>query len=275
MLQYKSTNNYIVDLISPLKYIKYGDFKQQYKIVKNNIPIYIFYHLCPKSKNNVDHLIIIDEQINDLITSGLYSACKKIFYGCSCENCDVFVDNYLNKYSKFKKLEKAILPNVMCYENMTINSMIEFAKNSKEEFYCLYFHTKGTTSKSENQHNWRKFMSYFLIKNYKLCVDALNRGFNTCGVEYVDFFIKHYSGNFFWFNSNYVKKLDYITDTNNRYNAEFVLFSKYEKDKHVSIFKERYFSLPNSLVEVGLYKFKVDYDNLPKNYIQNIDVAII
>jgi hypothetical protein len=274
-LQNKSTNNYIVDLICPLNYIKYGDFKQQYPVVKKNIPIYIFYHLCPKSKNNTDHLIIIDEQINDLISSGLYKQCEKIFYGCSCENCDVFLDNYLNKYSKFKKLDKAILPNVMCYENMTINSMIEFAKNSKKGFYGLYFHTKGTTSKSENQHNWRKFMSYFLIKNYKLCVDTLNRGFNTCGVEYVDFFIKHYSGNFFWFNSNYVKKLDYITDINNRYNAEFVLFSKYEKNKHVSIYKERYFSLPNSIVDIGLYKFKVDYDNLPKNYIQNIDVAII
>lgn len=274
-LQYKSINNYYVDLICPINYIKYNDFKQQHQVVKKKIPIYIFYHLCPKSKNNIDHLIIIDEQINDLISSGLYNQCEKIFYGCSCENCDVFLDNYFNKYSKFKKLDKAILPNVMCYENMTINSMIEFSKKSKKEFYGLYFHTKGTTSISEYQSYWRKFMSYFLIKNYKLCVDILNRGFYTCGVDYIDFINKHYAGNFFWFNSNYVKKLDYITDINNRYNAEFVLFSKYEKNKHVSIFKERYFSLPNSFIDTGLYKFKVDYEKLPNNYIQNIDIAIV
>ena len=274
-LQNKTINNYYVDIISPIKYIKYSDFKQQQPVVKKNIPIYIFYHLCPKSKNNIDHLIVIDEQINDLISSGLYNQCEKIFYGCSCENCDVFLDNYFNKYSKFKKLDKAILPNVMCYENMTINSMIEFSKKSKKEFYGLYFHTKGTTSKSENQNNWRRFMSYFLIKNYHLCIDILNRGFYTCGVDYIEFFYKHYSGNFFWFDSNYIKKLDYITNVNDRYKAEFILLSKYEKNKHVSIYKERYFSLPNSIVDIGLYKFKVDYDNLPKNYIQNIDVAII
>ena len=275
-LQYKSVNNFYVDLISPLNYIKYNEFKQQHKIVKQNIPIYIFYHLCPKSKNNTDHIVIIDEQINDLIVSGLYSKCEQIFYGCSCENCDIFLDNYLNKYSKFKKLDKAIVPNLMCYENITMNSMIEFAKNSKTEFYGLYFHTKGTTSVSEYQHHWRQFMSYFLIKNHTLCVDILNRGFNTCGVDYIEFYKKHYAGNFFWFSSNYVKKLDYITKIiDNRFEAEFVLLSKYEKNKHVSIYKERFFSLPNSFINVGLYNFKVDLNHLPKNYIQNADIAIV
>jgi hypothetical protein len=267
----KKINLFYTQVVSPLNYIKYTQFENEYKIVKHNIPIYIFYHLCPKSKDNAGHLVIINEQINELIKSGLYAKCETIFYGCSCEDCDVFLESYLNKYSKFKKLDDAIVPNLKTYENMTINSMLEFAKNSPTEFYGLYLHTKGTTAVSETQNSWRQFMMYFLVKNYKICVDILNRNFYTCGVNYLSAPTKHYAGNFFWFNSNYLKQLDYISnqDICNRFKGEFWLFNKYVKNKHVSIYKERYISFP--YINTGLYNFTIDYDT----NIKSLDVAVI
>jgi hypothetical protein len=271
LLRNKKINNLLLNLFDPLKYINYNDFTNKYKIIKKEkIPIYIFYHLCPKSNNNINHLIIINEQINKLIKSGLYSECESIFYGCNCENCDVFLDNYLKKYKKFIKLENAICPNIKSYENMTINAMLKFAKNQKKEFYGLYLHTKGTTSISKTQNSWRNFMMFFLVENYKLCIDIMNRGFYTCGINYISK-PKHYSGNFFWFNSNYLKKLNYINNIENRMSAEFWLLNNYEKNKHISIYKERYISYTNFITSFGLYNFDIDYN---KN-IKNIDIALI
>jgi hypothetical protein len=270
-MNYKKINAIYTQMVSPLNYIKYSQFKQEFHPVKRDIPIYIFYHLCPKSADNVRHLIIIDEQINELIRSGLYEKCNAVFYGCSCKGCDTFLENYLSKYSKFKRLDDAIVPNMKSYENMTINSMLEFAKKSQVEFYGLYLHTKGTSAVSETQNSWRQFMMYFLVANYKICLDILNRGFYTCGVNYLGAPTKHYAGNFFWFDSNYVKQLDYIPKQEicDRFKAEFWLFNKYVKNKHVSLYKERYISFP--VINTGLYNFAIDYET----NVQSLDVAII
>jgi hypothetical protein len=273
LLQNKKINNTLINFINPINFINYNDFINIHKIIKKEkIPIYIFYHLCPESNNNINHLIIINDQIHKIIKSGLYIECESIYYGCNCKNCDVFLDNYLKKYTKFIKLENAMCPNIKSYENMTINSMLKFTKKQNKEFYGLYLHTKGTTNKSNTQNSWRNFMMYYLIENYKLCIDIMNRGFYTCGVNYIDCISnpKHYSGNFFWFNSNYLRNLSYINNIYNRLNAESWLFNNYIKNKHISISKERYIN-HNFYIKIGLYYFDSDYH---KN-IQNIDIAII
>jgi hypothetical protein len=271
LLKNKTSNFYLTNIISNIKYISYDNFQKIYKIkVKKEIPIFIFFHFCPKSENNSNHYNIINEQINTLIISGLYKKCKSIFYGCNCTNCDDFLNNYLKKYKKFKKLDNAICPNTKTYENMTINSILEFTKKYNGKFYGLYLHTKGTSSISESQNNWRKFMMYWLVIKYKLCIDILNRDFYTCGVNYLSLPEKHYSGNFFWFDSNYLKNLKYIKNIKNRMEAEFWLFKYYIKNKHISIFKERYMSY-NNIINYGLYNFSINY--LINN--ENIYIAII
>jgi len=270
-LFHPKTNSILTDLISPVEYIKLNQFKEKYKPVKQNAPIFIFYHICPKSKDKQQHFDIIDEQINDIIQSGLYEKCETIFYGCSCTNCDTILNKHLSKFSKFKKLQGAIVPNKKSYENTTINSMLEFTKNYRGEFYGLYIHTKGITGVSEAQNDWRRTMMFFLVKNHELCIDILDRGFYTCGFNYLDILgYKHYGGNFFWFDSNYAKDLNYIENVeNDRYTAEMFLLKKYTNGKHVSLYKERYMSFP--YINAGLYSFDTNYD---KN-INNIDIAIV
>jgi hypothetical protein len=273
LLQEEYTNNIITNLLIPIEYKKYNDFKNKYPIINyKKIPIYIFYHICPKSSDNKHHIYTINEQMNELINSGLYNICDTVYYGCNCENCDIFLDNYFQQYTKVKKMKRAICPNTKTYKNLTINSMIEFAKESNHEFYGLYFHTKGMTNIHSTQNNWRHFMMYYLVTNYKLCIDILNRGFYTCGVNYLDTPMgKHYSGNFFWYNSIYLKKLDKITNIYDRMKAEEILFSKYIKNKHICISKKRYISMYIHMYSIGLYKFKNNY----KLNIKNIDIGII
>ena len=125
-------------------------------------------------------------------------------------------------------------------------------------------------------------MEYWLIKKHLLCIDILNRGFNTVGTGLLqkhpiwtingiqNIFIKNkwkqsYCGNFYWFSSNYLKKCDYIDDLSYRFNAEYYLFKKYEKNKHINLDTIRYDHLSfmsdqkfypfpiNNITKIGIY----------------------
>ena len=275
ILRTKQTNYMIANIIDPMAFIKYSNFIKKYLIVSKDVPIYGFFHFCPKSPDNKLHNNIINEQISTLINSGLYNKSKKIYYGCNCHNCDHNLE-YLNNYTKFEKLSSAICPNKPTFENDTINSMIKFAKNSNELFYGYYIHTKGTTAKSYSQHAWRRFMMYWMMARNDLCIDILNRGFNTVGVNYTH---EHYSGNFWWFSSNYLKKLDYIQNINDRMMAEKILFSKYEKNKHICLTKNRYYSFDLPFLSkyfdtrLGLYYFPINVNDT--NDLEDVDIGII
>ena len=84
--------------------------------------------------------------------------------------------------------------------------------------YILYFHLKGIThTHNQGIHDWRKFMEYWHIDRWRDCIDLMDQGYDTCGTNYihgpflgVDLKTRdwaHYSGGFWWANSNYVKKL--------------------------------------------------------------------
>ena len=220
----------ISKILNPLEYIKYDEFKRDYPTIRSNVPIYVFYHICSK---NMD---IVYEQVGQIVSSGLYAKATKLYYGCNCSGCDTILSNYMKSYSKFQPMNDAILPDKKSYENETINSMIRIAKESHQKFHALYIHTKGTSNTGYNQQNWRRDMMHWLVNKHEICTDILNRDFNTVGIFYVyHHYKRHYAGNFFWVDSDYLAKLSPITEVENRYNAEFVLFSEYEKKKHVSM----------------------------------------
>lgn len=248
-LQNERLNMMVMNTLDPLNFIEYTTLIQEYPITKTNTPIYIFYHICSANME------IVTEQVEELIKSGLYTIADKIFYGCNCSNCDIVLEKYMANYRKFTPMPQAILPNNKTYENGTVNSMITHAKESTENFYALYIHTKGTSNLSEHQHDWRRFMMYWLVRQHSLCIDILNRGFYTVGLSYTNslgIVPKHYSGNFYWADSEYLKTLNIIKNMNNRYLAENVLLSKYRKNKHITLLKERYLAFDTSQ---GMYSF--------------------
>ena len=175
-----------INKVEPFFYIQYDELKEKYPVKTSSVPIYVFYHIC------TTNMKIVDEQIGELINSGLYSIATKLFYGCNCSNCDTILEEYMKQYDKFIPLNSAIIPDKKTYENGTINAMINYAKESKEKFYALYIHTKGTSNISEAQQGWRRIMMYWLVTNHKLCIDILNRDFFTVGLFYTtNFGIKH------------------------------------------------------------------------------------
>jgi hypothetical protein len=237
---YTSKNETIkneINTFHPIFYTTYNEFKEEHPIITNSVPIYIFYHICTVNMK------IVDEQIGELVNSGLYATATKLFYGCNCSSCDTILEEYMKQYDKFVAIPSAILPDVKTYENGTINAMINYAKETNEKFYALYIHTKGSSNRSEAQQNWRRFMMYWLVVNHKLCIDILNRSFYTVGLFYsssLGLSDKHYAGNFYWADSSYLKILNQIPTEKmkNRFNAEMVLFTKHQKNKHICLLRE-------------------------------------
>lgn len=126
--------------------------------------------------------------------------------------------------------------NLKDYEFPALDLIKKLSLN--EEFLLFYLHTKGVSINDKNMNfyhgsknlehlkncvnDWRKYMEYFIIENFNICIDEL-KNCDACGVNLVNSPYKHFSGNFWWSKSDYIKKLPEIKeiDKNHRWNAEF------------------------------------------------------
>lgn len=181
---------------------------------------------------------IVSEQLVTLLNSKLFTKTEKLH-----------IRIYYEKKNDLE-LFKSLLPNsdkiMISYtdKNEHEYGALRVLKNwsKDEDFYCYYFHSKGVsiTEKTYHKHklemeyivmknsitSWRRYMEFFLINEYEKCVQFLSLGFDACGVQlrgtprtnYL-----HFSGNFWWTKSDYIKVLPEIDslDVNNRNLAEF------------------------------------------------------
>ena len=111
-------------------------------------------------------------------------------------------------------------PNKLLYEVPTINKIKQFAENNPDT-NILYIHTKGVSYEDSyvEETDWINMMLYFLLKKESI---KLLETFETLGCNYTengrDFHPDgsttlappHYSGNFWWARSDYLKNLEPI-----------------------------------------------------------------
>lgn len=179
---------------------------------ENNLKsIAIYYHVYQHG----GWLDLVSEQLELLHSSGLYEACSFIHIGVNGSDKFPFsADKYHIEYNKEPWSE----------ETPTLLSLRDFCLNNNG-WKVLYFHTKGVTQVLPQTIHWRKAMEYFCIERWQECLDQLNYH-DTTGCLYTDNcyygFYPHYSGNFWWVKSEYIKKLDdsYL-HTGIRQNREF------------------------------------------------------
>jgi hypothetical protein len=120
------------------------------------------------------------------------------------------------------------------YEAPTINKIQEFSSNN-DNFNILYIHTKGIRYSSNNQkeNDWIDLMLYFLLDKHTECIEKLNECYDAVGCNYykIQFFNwkvpPHFSGNFWWGTSNYLKTIDKLNESlRDRNVCEYWLFKK-------------------------------------------------
>ena len=139
-------------------------------------------------------------------------------------------------------------PNAICTQNPP--SQEETPTLRKLHAWCLdnpdagvlYFHSKGTSHLGTQRHtfveDWRLNMEYFVLHNWEECIDYLEEGYDAVGINwqtetgYGD--QPHFSGGFWWANSNYIASLgtEYL-DHPVRYYREFWIGSGNPKVKNL------------------------------------------
>lgn len=138
------------------------------------------------------------------------------------------------------------------YENTTINDLQKLSKGLHEDTYVLYLHSKGVTATSQQQADWRRYMMGAVVDNAELCIDLLNRGYETVGpcLLHSESFLNrgyhrghYYSGNFWWSTANHLKLLKPIGNVRDRYQAEWWVLSLIDTGRHVGLGR-RWFPAP-------------------------------
>lgn len=138
------------------------------------------------------------------------------------------------EYDKLKDLVLPILDvkinyltsNLKLYEFGTLKALQDYVKSSAGPFFGFYIHTKGVSSPdSLPKKHWRDYLNHYTICHYHKAVAALENGCDLAGVNWLtakNTYKDHFSGNFFWFDSEYIKRLPPVSslDIKNRYAAE-------------------------------------------------------
>ncbi|HEY4184856.1 MAG TPA: hypothetical protein VGP07_07280 [Polyangia bacterium] len=152
---------------------------------------------------------IVAEQYGTLKQSGLHDASAKIVVG--------FVGGKGREHELERsiptlrdgKFELFVTERIEDYEFPTLSRVWGEARAGSPPFLCYYLHTKGASYVGAPEHGavnaWRHYMEYFNLERWRDCVTVL-RDHETCGVE-LQTENSHYSGNFWWATSAYVKRL--------------------------------------------------------------------
>lgn len=179
---------------------------------------------------------IVSEQLEKIHNSGLLKESELKIGAVYGEGSDkeVLTKKLYSILSSFYNYEVMFIePNGCCGESITLKKLSEFSKENLEFNHILYIHTKGVTQYSSERENpvreWRRMMEYFLIDNWYKCIEKLKEGFDCCGINYQNHagnvkgetrMIQIFNGNFFWVNSDYLRKLDETILFEHRYSAE-------------------------------------------------------
>jgi len=230
-----------------------------------------FMHVCNIDINGeAKGINIFNDQIDYIKKSGLYDKLDYIFVTLLGKNV-LLTHDY-----KIKVIYYSENQNEM--EFPSIQRIKHFADNISKKIKILYIHTKGVTNK-DHSYEWRKYLEYFLIEKNNICLNALDH-YKCVGVNHQYYYDdnkyrNHFSGNFWWANSDYIKTLPMLQIVEDRYAAEHWLIGNLEINDyryflslhHTNInFYETHLNTENYNLEI--IKSNI-CENLKTNYIKN------
>ncbi len=151
---------------------------------------------------------IAQSQMSIMDASGLTDTADEIYCGINgAEESEPFAETILP--------EKAVkvYHGLKCKNE--IRTIVEMQRRmaGRKGWRILYWHQKGSfhDPKEKTIVNWRDCMTYHLVKNWLLCINSLNSGFDSCGCHWmtgqVDGTMSLWGGNFWWATSDFINTL--------------------------------------------------------------------
>lgn len=188
----------------------------------------LFYHIY-LTDDYASWAYMFMEQFKMLEDTGLLNTLDEVQVICISQQ-DKRINTFLDLCSTFRNMsvcvynnshadDKSMLTGINTSKTITENVTMQKIWNycQKQDFHVLYLHAKGITSVDnhlkngnvnvfKNYYYWRKFLEWGVIERWNECVELLNR-YDAVGVNYFDSPAPHYSGNFWWANSSYIRTL--------------------------------------------------------------------
>lgn len=123
-------------------------------------------------------------------------------------------DQFQSVIDEFTKIYKPTVTQIAndCkqYEYPTLEYLRQTVHTLNQPAAIGYIHLKGAGRPWYKEvADWRRLMEFFIIDNYNQCVKQLDRGYNIVGCNWtpVSWIKPHFSGNFWWAHSEYLKTL--------------------------------------------------------------------
>ena len=190
----------------------------------------IFFHVY--LKNDFSHILL--SKFKKFKASGLYEKANKIYltlFG-DIEQHQEFLTDLKDLYSK---IEYVLITNKeFNNEADTFNFMLKKAESYEKNTPMLYIHTKGASHThpilKKNINAWVRYLDLYTINKWEECIQGLEDN-DAAGGLYEASNPKHFSGNFWWANSDYLKTLPRLNMGNiTKYNrGEFWILSQTDK----------------------------------------------
>ena len=190
--------------------------------------------------------LLVQNQMLRLHTSGILDKMSMMTIGVAALN-DEDYRWFSDLWRDFTSVNIQRTPHELMpkEERSTLMLLKEWCDNSKEDTPILYFHTKGLSRPGYNVELWRLYMEYYNIDRWRYAVSTLSNGWDAYGVNLRDDTEElfggrylHYSGNFWWARSSYIKGLDrtFLTGSN-RWEGEFWIGTKGSREKMFNAFE--------------------------------------
>ena len=201
-----------------------------------------FYHFC--NINNGYNIFV--EQMNNLKKTKLYDKLDKIYISFLGDHIKLNLDSKMEIIYYSENINEMELNVHKC--------IYKFCCLSNNNINILYFHSKGVLKKP-NSENWRKYLEYFLIKKHEDCLKLLEENIDSVGAnaniftnDSINKNRNHFSGNFWWSTSKYIKNLKFNLNINDRFSVEHYIIGS-NRTKNI-------ISLHN--INKNLYDFKIE-----------------
>lgn len=135
-------------------------------------------------------------------------------------NTEIVINPFENDQSMLNDFDGSVNNNIT-----EIHTLKKLQKRVSEiDANILYFHTKGITAfqrhvvgkqgemdKFRTYCNWRHFLNWGVIENWRLCISLL-RDYDCAGANYGPNPVPHYSGTFWWSKSDHIRQLPLLDE---------------------------------------------------------------
>lgn len=175
-----------------------------------------------------DWYTVVTDQLRIILTSGLYDACEEIRIGCIGfhEDRALLEKLIVDLYPKFKI--KYFSTNPEDYEFTTL----KLIEQDNSQYAGVYFHTKAISRPFEPIiSHWRSWLNEAILNRWREHYERVTNGYDVSSVNEMKS-PDHFSGNFYWFNRNYINrlpKIDTLDKTHRWYAEQWVCMCKDRK----------------------------------------------